>query len=401
MLLFIAILWGGTVTALLVRAVMQYQHYEILGPGKAVSENILPGVTVIIPARNEEGNIRRCLRSLLAQEYPRERLRFVVINDASTDATAEVVRKIRAEDPRVILIEAGPLPAGWAGKPRACWAGSLAVGDSPWLCFLDSDTVAEPKLLATAAGEAVRRELDMLSLEPRQEMGSFAERLVLPAGFFLMAFQNDLRRVNNPAVTDASVNGQFILIRHDIYNKVGGHAGVRAEICEDSALARAVKRSGGKLALIGAEKLIRTRMYTGWTSLWEGLSKNVTEMLGGLTVTVFVAGAALGLAFASVYAPWWACRTVMAQPLAVLPVAAAVITCLASLALFCTHISGARYFGIPWWYGILFPIGYTAGAMIALNSVRLRLRGRVAWKGRVYQPVSPAAVAVAPAQNEA
>lgn len=380
----IAILWAGLVTTLLVRATTQYRHYQTLPPGGSLPEKTLPTITVIIPARNEAGNIRRCLRSIISQDYPSDRLRFIVVNDNSTDTTPVIVHQLTEEDRRVELLEAGALPPGWAGKPHACWAGSLAA-QGEWLCFLDADTVAEPPLLATAVSEALRREVDMLSLEPRQEMGSFWERLVLPAGFFLLAFQQDLRRVNNPETADASVNGQFILIRHDVYDSVGGHASVRDEICEDSALARAVKRSGGKLALIGAEKLIRTRMYTGFLSLWEGLSKNVTEMIGGLFVTVLVAAAALVLAWTSVVAPYWAWHNALQTP-ALVPVASCIIICLASLALFCTHISGAFYFGIPWWYGFLFPLGYTAGALIALNSARLRLKGRVAWKGRIYHP---------------
>jgi chlorobactene glucosyltransferase len=385
MLPLIAILWAGLVTALLLRAATQYRHYECLAPGGSLPEGSLPTISVIIPARNEAANIRRCLRSILSQNYPADRLRFIVVNDNSTDTTPVIVHQLAAQDWRLVLLEAGALPAGWAGKPHACWAGSLAA-HGQWLCFLDADTVAEPALLATAVGEAVRRQVDMLSLEPRQEMGSFWERLILPAGFFLLAFQHDLRRVNNPQEADASVNGQFILIRHETYDSVGGHAAVRCEICEDSALARAVKRAGGKLALLGAEKLIRTRMYTGLLSLWEGLSKNVTEMIGGLSATVLVAAAALVLAWTSVAAPYWACHAAALQPAAFVPVAACVVICLASLALFCTHISGAFYFGIPWWYGVLFPFGYTAGVLIALNSVRLRLKGRVAWKGRVYQP---------------
>jgi chlorobactene glucosyltransferase len=388
MILLVAILWAGIITVLLVRAATQYRHYETLIPSGLAAEQSLPSVAIIIPARNEAANIGRCLRSLLTQEYPDGQLRFVVINDGSTDGTPDIIREVAAGDPRLLLLEAGPLPAGWAGKPRACWAGSMAARGSEWLCFLDADTLAEPELLATAVGEAIRRELDMLSLEPRQEMGSFWERVVMPTGFFLLAFQQDLRRVNNREFADASANGQFILIRRQVYDKVGGHAAVRAEICEDSALARAVKGAGNKLALIGAEKLIRTRMYTGWTSLWEGLSKNVTEMIGGSALTVLVAAMALILGWVSVGAPLWAAHAVAVQPHAALPIIGCIVMCLASLALLCTHISGTRYFGIPLWYGFLFPLGYTAAAMIALNAVRLRWKGEVAWKGRVYQPAT-------------
>jgi chlorobactene glucosyltransferase len=387
MMLLAAILWAGLITALLVRAATQYRHYEMLASGNPLAEQSLPQVAVIIPARNEAVNIGRCVRSVLSQRYPAAQLRIVVVNDASTDATPAIVRQLAVEDSRVLLLEAGPLPGGWAGKPRGCWAGSLAAGDSDWLCFLDADTVAEPDLLATAAREAVRRNLDMLSLEPRQEMGSPWERIVLPAGFFLIAFCLDLRRVNHGEASEATANGQFILIRRAVYEAVGGHAAARAEICEDKALARAIKRAGDKIALIGAEKLIRTRMYTGWTSLWEGLSKNVTEMLGGPLRTTLIAAFALFLGWVAVIAPVWACFAIGAQ----YHVASCIIICLASLALFSTHISGARYFGIPWWYAFSFPLGYTVAALIALNAVRSRLKKRVAWKGRVYQPSATSA----------
>jgi chlorobactene glucosyltransferase len=376
MLLFVAIFWSAVVTGLLWRAITQYRHYETLSPA-ASGGKVGATVAVIIPARNEEHTIARCLKSLVAQEYPS--CQIIVVNDNSTDATAARVREFQT----VRLIEGQPLPPGWAGKPHACWQGASAT-TAEWLCFMDADTVANPGLLASAVEAAERRGLDMLSLEPYQELGSFWERLIIPAGFFLLAFQQDLRRVNNPDAADAVANGQFILVRRSAYVAVGGHAAVRAEICEDSALALAVKRSGRKLALIGAEKLIRTRMYTGLFSLWQGLSKNVTEMLGGPGVTAMVAMAALFLGVASLALPAWAWPHIWHG--GIVERVSAVAIWLPSLALLGTHIAGAIYFGIPFWYGFLFPFGYIFGAAIALNSVRWRRRGRVSWKGRIYEP---------------
>jgi chlorobactene glucosyltransferase len=379
MMMGIAILWVGIVAWLLIRAVTQYRHYEMLGPCETWSRGGEKEVTVIVPARNEAGNIGRCVRRLLAQDYPR--LDIFVVNDNSNDHTATIVADFTCFDRRLHLLESAALPPGWAGKPHACSQGAAATG-ADWLCFMDADTMAEPGLISAAVKVAEERGLDMLSLEPFQELGGFWERLIIPAGFFLLAFQHDLRRVNNPACADAAANGQFILIRRGVYEAVGGHAAVRDEICEDTALARLVKGSGHRLAVLGAAELVGTRMYTNLDSLWEGLSKNAVEMLGGTCGTMVAALAAFALGWVTVLLPIWAWHQHA-------PVAASLIS-LGAVALAATHVSGAVYFGIPFFYGLLFPIGYTMGGLIALNSIWLRWNKRVAWKGRVYAP--PAAI---------
>ncbi len=282
MLFLLAIFWISAVGVLMMRALTQYRHYEMLPaqpwpPGRGA-----PPVSVIIPARNEAHNIGPCLRSLLAQDYPC--FEAIVVDDNSTDDTAKIVRSFQS-DPRVRLLSSKPLASGWTGKSHACWQGALAASGE-WLCFVDADTLACPALLSTAVQAMGSRQLDLLSLEPFQDLGSFWERLIIPAGFFLLAFYHDLRRVNKPTSPEAAANGQFILVRRNAYDAICGHAAVRAEICEDSALARLMKRSGKRIALLGAETLIHTRMYTGLKTLWQGLSKNVVEMVGGCQSTV-------------------------------------------------------------------------------------------------------------------
>ena len=377
----IAVLWVGVVACLLIRAVTQYEHYEVVrAPGEGGLAAAPEGaVTVVVPARNEARNIGRCVRRLIGQDFPR--LEIIVVNDNSSDHTGRIVSDLACFDGRLHLLESGALPPGWAGKPHACWRGA-AASNADWLCFMDADTMAEPALISAALAAAEARNLDMMSLEPFQELGGFWERVILPTGFFLLAFQQDLRRVNDPSCDDAAANGQFILIRRHVYESVGGHAAVRSEICEDTALARLVKSGGYRLSVLGASELVRTRMYTNLASLWEGLSKNVVEMLGGSRATAVAAAGSFMLGWATLLLPIWALRQDD-------PVAAALIS-LASLALAATHISTALYFGIPFFYGLLFPLGYTMGGLIALNSIRLRWTKRVAWKGRVYGP--PAAI---------
>ena len=142
-----------------------------------------------------------------------------------------------------------------------------------------------------------RAALDMLSLHPLQELGSFWERLVIPAGLMVLACAKRFE----PASHDV-VNGQFLLIRRDAYVQVGGHSAVRAEICEDKALAARIRESGFALQVLAAENLAQTRMYRDLRSLWEGFSKNATDALDSVGATLVAAGAAFVFGWAGVAA---------------------------------------------------------------------------------------------------
>jgi chlorobactene glucosyltransferase len=337
-------------------------------------------IAVIVPARDEAHNITRCLAGLSAQSGPD--LRILVVDDHSADGTAAIVAAFAERDMRVRLLHAPALPPGWTGKCHACWIGSRAADDADWLCFIDADVAAEPMLIASAVRSAETEALDLLSLAPRHELTSFAERLILPCGFYLLAFRRDLRRIPAPDRAEVHVTGQFLLVRRAAYEAVGGHRAVCDAICEDTALAGLIKRSGRRIALYGGERLLSTRMYAGWRSLWPGLAKNLVETLGGTGRAILTALAGLALAWAAVIVPLvdaLACRNGVA------PACAALVPALpASLAAFALHLAGTRFFHIPFWYGLIFPLGYSAGALIAFDSVRRRLSGRVTWKGRTY-----------------
>ena len=366
--------WAICVAWLIGRAARQYRSYESLAPLPVRSPT--PAVTVIVPARNEAGTIRRCLAGLTAQDYPVGALRIVVVDDGSSDDTAVLVREAAKSDPRIELIAAAAPPPGWFGKPAACHAGAL-LADSPWLCFIDADTSAGPALLRSAVAMAEERGIDLLSLEPRQELVKAWERLIISAGLCALGFAGELRR-------GSSVNGQFILVRRPVYERAGGHAAVRAEVAEDSALARRVKAVGGRIHLMDGSRLFSVRMYRNLPELWEGLTKNVTETFGGTARTAFVTGAGVLLAWSAVAVPACLARVVLPSALTPLAVAAVLVASLASVALLGLHIAAARYLNIPRWYGVLFPIGYTAAALLALAGIAARWRGQVTWRGRIY-----------------
>jgi chlorobactene glucosyltransferase len=342
-----------------------------------------PKLAAIVPTRDEESNIGPCLRALVAQDYPAARLNIIVVDDHSTDATVSVAESISLRHRQVAVIRSPPLPPHWIGKSHACWTGARAApGGTQWLCFIDADVTVEPKLMASAVAAASRKQLDLLSLAPRQELRSFAERLVIPCGLYLLGFRQDLRQVQSPTSGDATATGQFMLFRASAYRAAGGHAAIRGAVCEDLELARLFKRSGLKVLLLDGHQMLSTRMYTGWETLWPGIAKNLTEMLGGPIPTVAIALAAITLAWAAVLIPLadavGCARGSAADCLALLP------AFVASAAAFALHIAGAAYFTIPLWYGLLFPLGYSAGALLAIDSLRRRLRRRVTWKGRTY-----------------
>jgi chlorobactene glucosyltransferase len=380
--LILSIAWLVCVGWLLLRAFRQNGALPRLEPISADRVEAAR-VAVIVPARDEEANIGACLASLAAQTYPCELFDILVVDDHSSDATAQIVTAHATERPCLALTRSPPLPDQWVGKCHACWVGACAVAAAAeWLCFVDADVRAEPSLIATAVAAAKARELDFLSLTPKQELRSFAERLVMPCGFYLLAFRQDLRAVQAPESSEAVATGQFILVRSSVYFGLGGHSAVRSEICEDVELAKLIKRSGGRVALAGGDRLITTRMYDGWRSLWLGVSKNLVNMLGGPFSTWATLICAICLVWAAVVLPTLdAVGCARENGLACAALAAAVP---ASAATFALHVAGAIFFRIPFWYGLLFPFGYSAGALMALDSVRRRATGRISWKGRTY-----------------
>ena len=378
--------WTATIALLLARAVRQYQFYETLSsaaPNASSTDALKPALqtlAVIVPARNEAADLPRCLKTLQAQDYPGLQ-QMIVVNDHSTDDTAAVAKAAASEDARIRLIDAGPLPAGWAGKTNACVSGAGEAGDVQWLCFTDADTASDPTLLSCAIREARRRDLGLLSLGTLPELVGGWERLVVPSGFFLIALTQDVRATADPANPDAKVNGQFLLIRRDVYEATGGFAAVHVSASEDSALARAVKRAGYRIAMLGAEDLIRTRMYPDLPSLWEGLNRQSREITGSAWASLACAAAGLILGWAAPLLPAYALSAVLRRQSGS-PGIALALALPGSLALLGTHLGIARRFRIPLIYGLSFPLSYTVGAAILVNAALQQRTGRLRWKGR-------------------
>ncbi len=381
MQLLLSLCWVAFVLWLILRALRQRNSLPVLRPGSPLNSR-MPSLSVIVPARNEAANLPVCLSSLQAQDYPREKLNIIVVDDNSTDETFQIGSTIAGRCANSQLVRSPALPMNWVGKPHACWVGSSLVRpEDEWLCFIDADVRANCKLISSAIAAADSQQLSLLSLLPRQQLGSFAERLVIPCGLFLMAFCQDLETVQARRSRQTTVSGQFMLVKRAIYHSVGGHAAVRNSICEDIDLALLVKNAGGNVILYDGKDLLAARMYTGWTTLWTGLSKNLVVTLGGAKATVIIALVVLLLTLTSILLPaaqaTW-CVSGAAACAALVPALAG------TAAVVGLHVAAASYFQIPFWYGLLFPLGYLVGVCLAMESLRRYWLGKIVWKGRQY-----------------
>jgi hypothetical protein len=261
-------------------------------------------VAVLLPVRNEAHRLEASLRSVLAQAGVAD-LQIYVLDDESTDGTGDVVRRVVGGDPRVRLLAGGPLPEGWWGKTWACHqlaeaARASSRGDAQRpavLVFVDADVVLAPHALAATVAALRESGLDLLCPYPRQVAISWTERVVQPLLPWSWLTTLPLRRAESSSRPSLSAaNGQLLAVDVEAYDVAGGHAAVRAEMLEDIALLRAVKRSGGHGTVADGTRVAVCRMYDDWPALRDGYAKSLWSAFGSPAGAAVVVGA-LGLAY--------------------------------------------------------------------------------------------------------
>ena len=325
-----------------------------------------PEVSVIVPARNEEAVLAVCLQSLIAQAGPSYEI--IVVDDHSTDRTRAVAKEFSAE-----VIEAGALPEGWSGKCNACWLGAKAA-KGKWLLFTDADTRHGRDSIAQGLREAESAGAAMLSYSPKQEVHSLAERALMPVIFAELAATFRPKEVSDPASPAAAANGQYLLIRREVYDTVGGHAAVAQAILEDVELARAVKRAGYRLQFRLSDA-VSTRMYRSFSQMWEGWTKNLALLfphpvrLAVKRKLEFVLIAALAVA-----AVWGIASHKMVA-------LASGVSAVILFWLFWRRIRRAHF---DWLSNLLAFFGLPLFALLLVNSYISHKAGKVTWKGRFY-----------------
>ncbi len=205
---------------------------------------------------------------------------MIVVNDQSTDRTAEILAGLASGIPKLRVLAVGELPTGWTGKNYALSLGA-AQATGKWLLFTDADTFHLPGSAARALADAKETKAALVSYSPEQELETFWERALIPRVYWMLSRKYSFANVSDPALPDAAANGQFLFIRRDAYNAVGGHAAIAGQILEDVALARRVKRAGYGIFFTDGYGIVRTRMYRSFAAMWQGWTKNLYPLLGG------------------------------------------------------------------------------------------------------------------------
>ncbi len=340
-------------------------------------------VTVIVPARNEAHNIGRCVTSILSTTYPN--LELVVIDDASTDGTADVARKASGGDSRARIVRNSPLPDGWFGKQWACATGAkVARGDI--LQFTDADPVHGRDLVTRSINAMRRTDADLFSIAGRQELGGFWEKVIQPQIFTILSMRyGGTESVNQSGrVSNKIANGQCMFVKRESYDAIGGHGSVRTSVAEDLLLAQRFFAARKRVVLMLGINQLSTRMYASLGEIVSGWRKNV--FAGGLDSVPFGKMGRTLFPLVLVLPPLLELLPVLALVLAGFGMAAgttlllwAAVSCAATLL---------------WWVvayitvdeNPLYALAYPLGALVLLYIfVSAVIRGRrVSWKGRTY-----------------
>ena len=242
-----------------------------------------PCISAIVPARNEEAVIAACIESLAQQPEIAE---ILVVNDQSTDRTAEIVRGLQSSIRHLRLLETSDIPDGWVGKNHAVSLGAKEA-KLTWLLFTDADAVLLPGAAARALQIAQEKNAALVSFSPEQITETWYERALIPFVYTRLARHFSYDAINNPKSPAAAANGQFLMIRRDAYEAIGGHASIAGEVLEDVALARRTKSAGLGLWFGSGRGQVRTRMYRSFGAMWEGWRKNLYLLMGGNPLAVF------------------------------------------------------------------------------------------------------------------
>ena len=353
-------------------------------------DNVKPRVSIILPARNEERNIRRSVTSLLEQDY--KNYEVIVVDDGSTDETPRILDDIAHTHPhgdRMWVLRLRELPPGWAGKPHAIHSGvQEAHGD--WLLFTDADTWHAPNALRCALAWAIEKGSDLFSLGTEQVLPGFWDKVLMPMAFLGISMMYPIKKVNDPLSSVALANGQFILIRRAVYDMLGGYArpDLRNSLVDDRDLARLVKQQGFRLWLENGQELVHVHMYHGLREAWHGWRKNI--FLGSRGGLAFVLLMLLGLPAVAV-APFLlpllvliSRRRQVQQKQFTLPeVGTATLLELGLLLSYRMWID--RELKVPWFYAFTNPLaGAIFEIILAQSTWRILTHRGVDWRGREY-----------------
>ena len=363
----------------------QYHLDIVVTPEKVLAD--APLISICVPARNEEKNIRACVDAILAQTYPNFEL--IVLDDRSADSTPEILRALASQTDKLKIIHGSDLPSGWAGKPHALYQAS-AVAKGDWLCFVDADTFLAPDAVSSCYVKAVETGADLFTIMTKQITGTFWEKTVMPLVLTALSVGFSPRNVNDPTKRDAVANGQFIMIKRSVYDAIGGHERVKDQIVEDKAISEQVKWNGYRLIVADGMQVASTRMYTSLASMWEGWTKNIylglRDQRGLMLLGVF--GAFVSV-IAALFMPAWPLLGFywFSRGGDWMAVAVVIESLVLWSVLIYVRAEVAHKMNIPRWYALTTPLGAAIFAAMMFTSAWKVLSGQgVTWRGRRYNP---------------
>ncbi len=361
-----------------------------------------PLVSIIVPARNEERNIRRCVTSLLEQDY--EHFEVIVVDDGSSDGTSRILDELIASHPQgdrlFVLRLHDALPEGWTGKPHAIHKGTQEA-HGKWLLLTDADTWHAPNALRSSLVQAREEQVDLFTIGSEQELPTFWDKVMMPMAYLGISMLYPPKLVNDPLSKVAVANGQYILIRREVYDALGGYARpeLRNTLLDDRDLARVVKEQGYKLHFVDGRGLIAVRMYRDLGEIWRGWRKNA--YLGNRGGIGFFVLQLIGLPMISILPfllPLLARLTRTQQDSGIGPTEALAATGLELTALLAYRTWLNKQLRVPWYYALLHPLaGVIFEGILAQSSWRILTGSGVDWRGRNYynEASSPAEVSLA------
>ena len=333
----------------------------------------LPKVSILVPARNEEANIRSCVESLLAQGYPD--FEILVLDDHSTDQTRTILEQISHRDPRLKIFSGEPLPNGWLGKHWACHQLAQHAGGELYL-FTDADTRYESDALRDSVSALLAQRADLVTAFPREEMLTWGERLTVPIlGFGVFCFF-PIRLAEITRLPFLSVTvGQFMLFRRSAFESIGGYAAIRQHLVDDMMLGRNIVAHGLRWQLMDATRHVTCRMYRGFIDALNGFTKNIFAVFNHRILLYCVGWCWIAVSFLvpilTIFNPMaWSSKFPLF--LALIAIAEAILMILLAY----------RRLRFPVGLVLFYPISLLIFTLIAFRSLAYSLAGHGTWKGR-------------------
>jgi chlorobactene glucosyltransferase len=337
-----------------------------------------PLVSILVPARNEERNIIRCLRSLIRQDYPN--FEIIVLDDNSTDQTAQIVNEYALKYGRIKLINGRQLPPGWLGKCFACQ--QLAEhANGKYLLFTDADTLHFKNSVSGALSAMLENNFDAISVFARQIMVTIHERMMVPFGNYLVLSFMPLVLISkskNPLFSTAI--GQFMLFKKEVYEKIGGHESIKNEILEDIHISKQVKKHGFRFMIFDGRNNFYCRMYKNLGEVINGYSKVIAASFNYNAMLQAIATSLIFLIYLIPFIILPLGIFVLDFPQILLNLIIGQIAIILTIKLIQTFRFKNRFIDI-----FLFPLSVIYILLISIHSLlKSKSASGVYWKGRTY-----------------